>query len=159
MGPCEPPVSASQQSGLPVALCLGDAALGDLDNPGIPLDQVRLLSSLEPPTVRDFVAFEEHDDTMRAEPRGAGMTDGLVEAVMGMATGLRDGFVPEQRRSVRTTTPTTLACWAYDVFDRSCSRRRTSMAVGSVEVITVERLQPLAWYLRVQPAGRVHEDR
>jgi hypothetical protein len=43
------------------------------------------------------------------------MSDGLVEAVIGMSTGLRDDFVPEQPRTVRTTTPTTLAAWAYDV--------------------------------------------
>lgn len=55
------------------------------------------------------------DDAMRNLLRQAGMTDGLVEAVIGMSTGLRDGFVPEQPRTVRTTTPTTLASWAYDV--------------------------------------------
>ncbi|MFD7920989.1 NAD(P)H-binding protein [Streptomyces sp. NPDC059740] len=54
------------------------------------------------------------DDAMRAQLRQAGMTDGLVEAVLGMSTGLREDFVPEQRRTVRTTTPTTLAAWAYD---------------------------------------------
>lgn len=31
-----------------------------------------------------------------------------------MSTGLRGGFVPEQPRTVHTTTPTTLAAWAYD---------------------------------------------
>ncbi|CAM5670695.1 NmrA family transcriptional regulator [Streptomyces avidinii] len=54
------------------------------------------------------------DDAMRAQLRAAGMTEGLVEAVLGMSTGLREDFVPEQRRTVRTTTPTTLAAWAYD---------------------------------------------
>ncbi|QKV93374.1 NAD(P)H-binding protein [Streptomyces sp. NA02950] len=54
------------------------------------------------------------DDAMRARLHQAGMTDGLVEAVLGMSTGLRENFVPEQRRTVRTTTPTTLAAWAYD---------------------------------------------
>lgn len=37
---------------------------------------------------------------------GAGMTPGLTDAVLGMSTGLRDGFVPEQPRTVHTTTPT-----------------------------------------------------
>ncbi|MFI1602636.1 NAD(P)H-binding protein [Streptomyces griseofuscus] len=55
------------------------------------------------------------DDAMRHLLRASGMADGLVEAVIGMSTGLRDGFVPEQPRTVRTTTPTTLASWAYDV--------------------------------------------
>ncbi|MBT2471262.1 NAD(P)H-binding protein [Streptomyces sp. ISL-66] len=54
------------------------------------------------------------DNAMRTQLRQAGMTDGLVEAVLGMSTGLRENFVPEQHRTVRTTTPTTLAAWAYD---------------------------------------------
>ena len=55
------------------------------------------------------------DDAMREQLRGAGMTDGLVEAVVGMSTGLREDFMPEQARTVRSTTETTLAAWAYDV--------------------------------------------
>ena len=54
------------------------------------------------------------DDAMRDNLRATGMGDDLVEAVMGMSTGLRDGFVPEQPRTIQTTTPTTLAAWAYD---------------------------------------------
>ncbi|MFE7114780.1 NAD(P)H-binding protein [Streptomyces sp. NPDC057654] len=54
------------------------------------------------------------DDAMRAQLQGVGMSDGLVEAVLGMSTGLREDFAPEQPRTVRTTTPTTLAAWAYD---------------------------------------------
>lgn len=54
------------------------------------------------------------DNAMRTQLHQAGMTDGLVEAVLGMSTGLRENFVPEQRRTVQTTTPTTLAAWAYD---------------------------------------------
>ncbi|MER5727279.1 NAD(P)H-binding protein [Streptomyces sp. NPDC002138] len=54
------------------------------------------------------------DDAMRTLLRRAGMTEGLVEAVLGMSTGLREDFVPEQRRTAATTTPTTLAAWAYD---------------------------------------------
>ncbi|GAO07580.1 hypothetical protein TPA0598_03_00410 [Streptomyces lydicamycinicus] len=54
------------------------------------------------------------DDAMRTQLRQAGMTDEAVEATLGMSTGLRENFVPEQPRTVRTTTPTTLAAWAYD---------------------------------------------
>ncbi|KOU39454.1 NAD(P)H-binding protein [Streptomyces sp. WM6378] len=54
------------------------------------------------------------DDAMRTQLRRAGMSDATVEAVLGMSTGLREGFVPEQPRTIRTTTPTTLAAWAYD---------------------------------------------
>ena len=53
------------------------------------------------------------DDEMRAALRGAGLADAAVEGVVGMTAGLRDGFVPEQPRSVLSTTPTTLAAWAY----------------------------------------------
>ncbi len=55
------------------------------------------------------------DDEQRAELLGFGMTPEQVEAIMGMSTGLREGFVPEQARDVTTTTPTTLGSWAYDV--------------------------------------------
>lgn len=54
------------------------------------------------------------DDAMRDLLHQAGMTDGPVEAVLGMSTGLRDDFVPEQPRTIRTTTPTTLAAWAHE---------------------------------------------
>jgi uncharacterized protein YbjT (DUF2867 family) len=66
-------------------------------------------------TGRPLRAERIDDDAMRGTLRQAGMTDGLIEAVIGMSTGLRDGFVPEQPRTVRSTTPTTLASWAYDV--------------------------------------------
>ncbi|CDR14376.1 NAD(P)H-binding protein [Streptomyces iranensis] len=54
------------------------------------------------------------DDAMRARLRRAGMAESLVEAVLGMSTGLREDFVPEQPRTLRTTTPTPLAAWAHD---------------------------------------------
>ena len=58
------------------------------------------------------------DDAMRDGMLGAGMPDTLVDALIGMSTGLRDGFVAEQPRTVLSTTPTTLASWAYDVLRR-----------------------------------------
>ncbi|MEU6777441.1 NAD(P)H-binding protein [Streptomyces sp. NPDC046759] len=64
---------------------------------------------------RPLRAERVSDDAMRSLLRTSGMADGLVEAVVGMSTGLRDGFVPEQSRTLYTTTPTTLAAWAYDV--------------------------------------------
>ena len=45
------------RAGLPAALTAGQRALGE---PAVPLDAVRLLPPLAPPTIRDFVAFEEH---------------------------------------------------------------------------------------------------
>ncbi|GAA4617851.1 fumarylacetoacetate hydrolase family protein [Saccharopolyspora hordei] len=62
------------RSGLPAALEAGRAAL---TGSAVPVDQVRWLPPLEPPTVRDFVAFEEH-------------VDGVVASVSG-----RNGVVPE----------------------------------------------------------------
>ena len=55
------------------------------------------------------------EDAMRELLGGAGMSDAQIEALIGMSTGLLNGFVPEQPRTVHTTTPTTLAAWAYDV--------------------------------------------
>ena len=52
------------------------------------------------------------DDEQRAALRGAGMSDVAVEGIVGMATGKRDGFTPEQPRSALTTTPSSLAGWA-----------------------------------------------
>jgi len=62
------------RAGLPAALEAGGAAL---QGRAIPLDSVRLLPPLEAPTVRDFVAFEEH-------------VEGVRKAIDGVA-----GVVPE----------------------------------------------------------------
>jgi uncharacterized protein YbjT (DUF2867 family) len=55
------------------------------------------------------------DDRMRGILGGFGLSALQVESMVGMTTGLRDGFVPEQPRDVSTTTPTTLASWCYEV--------------------------------------------
>jgi 2-keto-4-pentenoate hydratase/2-oxohepta-3-ene-1,7-dioic acid hydratase in catechol pathway len=47
------------RAGLPAALAAGARALAE---PAVPLGPVRLLPPLAAPTVRDFVAFEEHVD-------------------------------------------------------------------------------------------------
>jgi len=51
------------RAGLPAALEAGTAAL---EGPAVPVDSVRLLPPLDAPTVRDFVAFEEHVEGMVA---------------------------------------------------------------------------------------------
>lgn len=53
------------------------------------------------------------DDDLRASLGAVGLGEAQIEAIVGMSTGLRDGFVPEQPRSVLTTTPSTLAGWAH----------------------------------------------
>ena len=57
-------------------------------NPAVPLDQVRLLPPLQPPTVRDFVAFEEH-------------VEGVVKA-----SATAPGSSPSGTRRRRSTSPT-----------------------------------------------------
>jgi 2-keto-4-pentenoate hydratase/2-oxohepta-3-ene-1,7-dioic acid hydratase in catechol pathway len=62
------------RAGLPAAIEEGTAALGA---PAVPVESVRLLPPLAAPTVRDFVAFEEH-------------VEGVRKAIDGVA-----GVVPE----------------------------------------------------------------
>ncbi|MEV4356372.1 NAD(P)H-binding protein [Nonomuraea sp. NPDC049625] len=59
------------------------------------------------------------DQAMYDQYLEAGMPPGLAEAVLGMSTGLRDGFVPEQDRTAATTTPTTLSSWVHDELTKS----------------------------------------
>jgi uncharacterized protein YbjT (DUF2867 family) len=52
------------------------------------------------------------DDDVRTALRAAGLPPGAVDGIVGMTAGTRD-LAPEQPRDVLTTTPTTLAAWAY----------------------------------------------
>lgn len=63
---------------------------------------------------REVVAIRISDDDMRRGLLDAGMPDAMADAVLGMSTGLRDGFVPEQERTVVTTTPTGLRGWVRE---------------------------------------------
>jgi uncharacterized protein YbjT (DUF2867 family) len=63
---------------------------------------------------RPLRAEQIPDDQMREALRAAGLGDAQVEGILGMSTGLREGFVPEDPRTVLTTTPTTLASWAHE---------------------------------------------
>jgi 2-keto-4-pentenoate hydratase/2-oxohepta-3-ene-1,7-dioic acid hydratase in catechol pathway len=66
------------RAGLPAAREAGAAAL---DGPAVPLDSVRLLPPLAAPTVRDFVAFEEHVEGVRKAIDGvAGVVDEWYQA-------------------------------------------------------------------------------
>jgi 2-keto-4-pentenoate hydratase/2-oxohepta-3-ene-1,7-dioic acid hydratase in catechol pathway len=66
------------RAGLPAALAAGTAALG---GPAVPLASVRFLPPLQPPTVRDFVAFEEHvEGVVRSVSGGAGVVPEWYEA-------------------------------------------------------------------------------
>ena len=82
------------RAGLPAEL---DAGLSEQSAPPVPVERVRLLPPLEPPTVRDFVAFEEH-------------VEGVRKAIDGVA-----GVVPEwyQAPTFYFTNPYALV-GAYD---------------------------------------------
>lgn len=74
-------------------------------------DVARILTDV---TGHPVVATQVTDDEVAGELRGFGLTEAQVDAVVGMSRGLRGDFVPEDRRSTRTTTPTTLASWAQE---------------------------------------------
>jgi uncharacterized protein YbjT (DUF2867 family) len=63
---------------------------------------------------REVVVERIADDDMRQGLLSAGMPPAMADAVLGMSTGLRDDFTPEQERSVATTTPTALASWVRE---------------------------------------------
>ncbi|WP_405009955.1 fumarylacetoacetate hydrolase family protein [Kitasatospora sp. NBC_01539] len=58
------------RAGLPALLRAGEEALEGLAGPD--LAAVRLLPPLQPPTIRDFVAFEEHVEGVRRSVEGVG---------------------------------------------------------------------------------------
>ncbi|MET9248514.1 NAD(P)H-binding protein [Nonomuraea sp. NPDC003709] len=68
---------------------------------------------------RPITVEQISDQAMYDQYLEAGMPPGLAEAVLGMSTGLRDGFVPEQDRTAATTTPTTLSSWVHDELTKS----------------------------------------
>ncbi|SFP91201.1 2-keto-4-pentenoate hydratase/2-oxohepta-3-ene-1,7-dioic acid hydratase (catechol pathway) [Geodermatophilus dictyosporus] len=66
------------RAGLPAALEVGSEALR---GPAVPVDSVRLLPPLQAPTVRDFVAFEEHVEGVRKAVDGVtGVVDEWYQA-------------------------------------------------------------------------------
>jgi 2-keto-4-pentenoate hydratase/2-oxohepta-3-ene-1,7-dioic acid hydratase in catechol pathway len=66
------------RAGLPAALAEGAAAL---EGPAVPVESVRLLPPLAAPTVRDFVAFEEHvEGVVKSVGDGAGVVPEWYEA-------------------------------------------------------------------------------
>ncbi|MBB3675141.1 NmrA family NAD(P)-binding protein [Modestobacter versicolor] len=54
------------------------------------------------------------DDELRAGLRAVGMSERQVEGFVLMSAGLREGFTPEDPRTLLTTTPTTLRSWAAE---------------------------------------------
>jgi uncharacterized protein YbjT (DUF2867 family) len=52
-------------------------------------------------------------ETLRHLLRSSGLGERQVEGIAGMSAVTREDFSAEDKRSIRTTTPTTLAAWAY----------------------------------------------
>ena len=74
-------------------------------------DVAALLTDL---TGRHVQAEQISDDLMRQQYLTAGMPPAMADAVLGMSTGLRDDFHPEQLRTATSTTPTSLAGWVQE---------------------------------------------
>ncbi len=53
------------------------------------------------------------EEAMRGTLETFGMSAAQIDSLVGMSTGFLGDFTPEQPRSVHSTTPTTLAEWAY----------------------------------------------
>jgi hypothetical protein len=53
------------------------------------------------------------DEAWRASLRSAGFGPRQVEGIAGMSAVTCDDFVPQDKRDIVTTTPTTLAAWAH----------------------------------------------
>ncbi len=63
---------------------------------------------------RPVTAVQVSDDDVREVLRGSGLTEQQIEAIVGMSAGLREGFRPENPRTLLTTTPTGLGGWARE---------------------------------------------
>ncbi|WP_416061915.1 NAD(P)H-binding protein [Rhodococcus indonesiensis] len=75
------------------------------------LTWAQVASILSEETGRNVRVEQITDEDMTQQYLAAGMPPAMADAVLGMSVGLRDGFVPEQQRSLVTTTPTQLRGW------------------------------------------------
>ncbi|MCF4121082.1 fumarylacetoacetate hydrolase family protein [Antribacter sp. KLBMP9083] len=103
------------------------------DGTGVPLSEVRLLPPIQPPAMRDFVAFEEH-------------VEGVVKSVSGGA-----GVVPEwyQAPTFYFTNPHTLVATGDDVAVPSGSHAldfelEVAAVIGAVDGSDGRDLDPVA---------------
>ena len=69
-------------------------------------------------------------EALRRTLRSAGLGDKQVDGMAGMSAVMRDDFTAEDKRSILTTTPTTLAAWAY-VHLRPALTEKVSPACGA----------------------------
>ncbi len=69
-------------------------------------------AALSTATGRSIAALQISVDEERTALRDAGMGEVAVEGIIGMAVGKREAFMPQQPRSLLSTTPSSLAGWA-----------------------------------------------
>ncbi|MCO8273550.1 NAD(P)H-binding protein [Actinoplanes sp. TRM 88003] len=62
---------------------------------------------------RDVSAVRITDEQLQQALTGAGLSEVAAAGIAAMTSGIPDDFVPEQSRDFRSSTPTTLAAWAY----------------------------------------------
>jgi uncharacterized protein YbjT (DUF2867 family) len=62
---------------------------------------------------RDVSAVQITDEQLQQALTGAGVSEVAAAGIAAMSTGIPDDFVPEQTRDFRSSTPTTLASFAY----------------------------------------------
>ena len=79
-------------------------------------DAAAALSTATGPTI---AARQNTADEQRAALRGAGLSEVVIEGIIGMSAG----FTPEQPRSALTTTPSSLVGWGPPTCGLPCSRR------------------------------------
>ncbi|NOJ61328.1 NAD(P)H-binding protein [Arthrobacter sp. 260] len=63
---------------------------------------------------QQVVAERITDQELYNQYLGFGLPPAVANAALGMSTGLRDDFTPEQPRTVATTTATSLPSWVHD---------------------------------------------
>jgi uncharacterized protein YbjT (DUF2867 family) len=64
-------------------------------------------------TGRQVRAETLSQEALRDSLRATGLGDKMVEGLAGMSAVMREDFAAEDKRSIVTTTPTTLAAWAH----------------------------------------------
>lgn len=77
------------------------------------LTLARVAEIISQATGRRIRAETMSEEELRSLLRAEGLGEMQVEAFAGMAALTRGDFTPEDRRSIVTTTPTTLAAWAH----------------------------------------------
>jgi uncharacterized protein YbjT (DUF2867 family) len=77
------------------------------------LTLIRVAEILTEALGRPIRAETMSERALRDALRAQGLGDKQVEGMVGMSAVLREDFIPEDERSILTTTPTTLAAWAH----------------------------------------------